>query len=132
MTRYEFYKKVASILTKNNADALFEYIIHSMDDDGGFLRTRYCYWEETLPNRSCKNITIVLVALKEPFDFENFTEYYEKEDEKCGLRTKLEMQLFWYESFQEDCFMSDVEWCAELDYTYPIKIDLVNDSFARI
>ena len=129
MTRYELYKKVASILAKNNADALFDYIIHAMDDNDGFLRTRYCYWEKTLPNRNCKNITTALVALKDPFDFENSTDYYEKEDDKWGLCTKLKMQLFWYESFEEESFMSDVQWCAELDYTYPIKIDLTKDSF---
>lgn len=39
MTSYEFYRETAHILSAKHGDELFDYIIHSMDNDGGFLRT---------------------------------------------------------------------------------------------
>ena len=64
-----------SILAKNNADELFEYTIHSMDYNGGFLRSRYCYWEKTLSNFECgDDLKTILVTLRMPFDFCNSTQ----------------------------------------------------------
>lgn len=129
-TMYDFYHKVASTLSKKNADAIFDYIIHSMDDNGGFLRSRFCYWEKTLPDRPfhCKP-QIVLVALQTPFDFDASTDYYE--EAKDGLSdypyTKLKMQLFYTDASEERVFRSDAEWSAEVGYPYYIKVDLAEE-----
>ncbi len=40
MTFLELFHKIAEILAGENAETLYDYILHSMDDDGGFLRTR--------------------------------------------------------------------------------------------
>lgn len=57
LTLYELLRKVSSILGKNNANELFEYFIHSMDYNGGFLRSRYCYRDKTLSDFKCNRQT---------------------------------------------------------------------------
>ena len=68
LTLYKLLKEVSSILAKDNADKLFEYTIHSMDYNGGFLRSRYCYWEKTLTDFECgDDLKTILVTLRMPF-----------------------------------------------------------------
>ena len=127
---HEFYKKVANILAKENGEKLFQYIIHAMDDNGGFLRTRYCYWEKELPDRKMYEYPkTVLVALRFPFDFERETEYYEEEPVKADTDTLLKMQLFYHDLSDENAFLDEAEWSACVGYPYPIKVDMVQESF---
>lgn len=128
MTTYEFYRKTARILTSSNEDALFDYIIHSMDDNGSFLRSRYCYWTETLPDMKCGDIQVALFALRSPFDFENSKEYYKYEDGSQTF-TRLKMQLFFFDLSDEKRFMEEAEWSAAAGFSYPIKIDLRDMSY---
>lgn len=127
MTTYELYKKIASILAKNNSEALFDYIIHSMDNDGGFLRSRYCYWNKVLPDSNCGNISTVLLSLNYPFDFNASTDYYENDPYSSDLLTKLKMQLFLYDLSDEKTFMKEAEWSAAVGFSYPIKIHLAEE-----
>ena len=128
MTSYEFYRETAHILSAQHGDKLFDYIIHSMDDNWDFLRTRWCYWDKTLQCSSkIGDIKTALVALKSPFDFENCTEFYEKDDDR--ILTVLKMQLFNYDLSGQNSFDSAAEWSAAVGYPYPIKIDMINRSY---
>lgn len=51
MKFYEVLHRTAEVLAGDNAEKLFDYIIHSMDDNGGFLRTRFKRSERTLRER---------------------------------------------------------------------------------
>ena len=52
-----------------------------MDYNGGFLRSRYCYWEKTLSDFECgDNLKTILVTLRTPFNFCNSTQYCEEGD----------------------------------------------------
>ncbi len=42
MTRYEFLHRISEILVPEKSEGFFQYLLHSSDDDGDFLRTRYC------------------------------------------------------------------------------------------
>ena len=64
MKTHELYKNIASILTQKNSEELFDYIVHSMDYHGSFLRSRYCYWENVIPDIDCSEIATVLLSLK--------------------------------------------------------------------
>ena len=98
---YDLLRKISSILVKNNADKLFEYTIHSMDYNGGFLHSRYCCWEKTLSNFECgDDLKTILVTLMMPFDFCNFTQYYEDGDFTNLPFTLLKMQIFIRENNQ--------------------------------
>ena len=79
MTLYKILRKASENLSKDHSEELFDYFIHAMDDHG-FLRTRYCYWDKIIDDRRVPDdITTILITTKNPFDFENDTEYYVKE-----------------------------------------------------
>lgn len=130
MTLYELLRKVSSILGKNNANELFEYFIHSMDYNGGFLRSRYCYWDKTLSDFECSdNIKTVLVTLRYPFDFCNSTEYYEECTSANSPFTLLKMQIFLYDLSNKERMEQEIMWSCCVGFAYPIKIDLINETF---
>ena len=123
MNRYDFYKQISEILMKENAEKFFNYIIHSMDDNGGFLRTRYCYWDKTLPNKEFnQNINTVLLTFSKPFDAKNIN-YYN------GNLTDLKMQLFYEDLSDENSLNDMISWSDELGYSYPVIIDLKNNNY---
>ncbi len=124
MTIYDFYRRVAEILSPKHVDELFDYIIHSMDDDGGFLRSRYCYWEKTLEDHPFVEREVALVALRTPFDFENSTEYY-----RDGNSTLLKMQLFYCDVSDEESFKEEAEWSSCVGFPYPIRVDLKSGTY---
>ena len=129
--RYDFYRKVAKILAKDNSEALFDYIIHAMDDDGGFLRSRWCYWaDKTLENyKGCDNINTALITLNHPFDFEEEIEYYVKDDFTNELLPRFKMQLYLEDISSEERFMEEVNWSSAVGFPYPIKIDMINETY---
>ena len=47
MTLYELLQKLSNIITPED-DAFYRYAIYTSDDNGGFLRTRYC-WRKDKP-----------------------------------------------------------------------------------
>ena len=128
---YDFYRRIAKILAKDNNDALFDYIVHAMDDDGGFLRSRWCYWEDkTLEDYDQDGvINTALVTLQSPFDFETSKEYYRKDNVTGETITQLKMQLFLRDLSNEEIFTDEVNWSAGVGFSYPIKIDLVNETY---
>ena len=91
MTTYDLYKKISNILAPTNNRELFDYIIHATDNYGGFLRSRFCRADVTLPNKKCGEIKTVLVALAEPFDFST-RDYYKERG--ALLHTRLKMQIY--------------------------------------
>lgn len=122
MTTYELYKKIAHILAPDNNRALFDYILHATDNYGGFLRSRFCRADVTLPNKKCGEIKTVLVALAEPFDFST-REYY-RESGSVYPYTVLKMQICLCDLSEGEKFRFAAEGAASVGYEYPIKIDL--------
>ena len=117
-------------MARNNADKLFEYTIHSMDYNGGFLRSRYCYWEKTLSDFQCSdNLKTILITLMTPFDFCDSTQYYEEGDFADSPFTALKMQIFLHDLSNMKHLEQAIHWGCGVGFRYPIKIDLVNESF---
>lgn len=130
MTLYELLRKISSVLAKNNAAKLFEYMVHAMDYNGGFLRSRYCYWDKILSDFKCgNNLKTILVTLRRPFDFCNSTEFYEESNYPDAPFTLLKMQIFIYDLSNKNRLEEEIMWSYEMGYKYPIKIDLVDESF---
>ncbi len=141
MTFLEALRITSEILAGENAEKLFDYILHSMDDDGGFLRTRWKRWEEVVLTNAdySDEPKIFLVALRSPFDLKNNTEYYKEETNTFNPQsengeqetvtiteqlTVLKMQIFYDDLSDEKAFVSNSEWSACIGYPYPIKVDL--------
>lgn len=124
MTRYQLYEKVANALSKSKASELFNYIIHNMDDNGDFLRSRYSYSENVLPDSKLKgHPKFVLIAMEDKFDFNS-------EDLYNGKNTKLKMQLF-YRALPrkiEDL----VSLSSESGYEHIFKVNLKNGIIQKL
>ncbi len=68
MTLYEMIKQVSDIITPGT-DAFYHYVLYSSDDDGGFLRTRYCWWDEPIRDFELgEGDETILVTSKSPID----------------------------------------------------------------
>lgn len=134
--------RTAEILAGENAEKLYDYILHSMDDDGGFLRTRWKRSKRVLNDgQYSKEPKIFLVALSSPFDLKHNTEYYEErtgtftEQSEDGelktvmiteMLTVLKMQIFYTDMSGKNKFASESKWSACVGYPYPIRVDLEN------
>lgn len=129
MTAYELCREISDILSEKHSDELFDYIIHSMDDDGGFLRSRFCYWDKTLRDRNVGEVKTALVATQRPFDFENCTDYYFCDVTTGGKSTIMKMQIYYYDLSDEKEFAARMRVFANVTFCCPIKVDLVNRSY---
>lgn len=111
-TRYALWRRAAFVLAGANADALYDYILHGMDDDGDFLRTRHERWDEPLPDTPLRNPpTKVMATVETPFDFRHNAHYYGKSG-----RPKLRMQLFFFREGED--FLPDAAWATEGGYPH--------------
>lgn len=146
MKFYEVLHRTAEVLAGDNAEKLFDYIIHSMDDNGGFLRTRFKRSERTLREREYdREPRIFLVALNSQFDLKRNTDYYDEttfgsvtalnddgttqkiaEFNDTFLSTILKMQIFYRDLSDEDKFGAMSRWSAAVGFPYPIRVDLEN------
>lgn len=136
MKFYEVLHRTAEILAGENAEKLFDYIIHSMDDDGGFLRTRWKRSEKVLRDADYSDEPkIFLVALRSQFDLKRDTEYYKtntfnakSEDDETititELLTVLKMQIFYVDLSDEEHFINEAEWSSCVGYPYPIRVNI--------
>lgn len=130
MTLYDLLKKISFILARDNENDLFQYMIHTMDHNGGFLRSRYCYWEKTITDFKCdSSIKTVLVTLRTPFDFDKTKEYYEDSELPEYPFTLLKMQIFLHDLTDNEELETEIKWSRAVGFSYPIKIDLINESF---
>ena len=110
--RYALYYRAAQALAGTNADALYDYILHGMDDDGDFLRTRHQRWDTALPDTRLHTPPVLVMAtLETPFDFARDTKYYSKNG-----RPRLRMQLFFLSEGQS--FLDGAALATEGEYPH--------------
>ena len=116
MTLYELLKGICEVVKPKNGD-LYSYMLHTFDDNGGFLRTRWCYWEKELKNKRVQQqYKRVLIAAESPI-----------EDAVVGAENvTLKMQLDY--SLTEAQF-EDAEYEAGLGYNYVYIVDLENKTY---
>lgn len=114
MTLHELLKQVADIVLPNSG--LYEYMLHTFDDNGGFLRTRYCWWNKPVNDyEKIKDIKLVLLTARSEIKPEQLTD-------KENTRVKLQL------TYSED-FNGDTEWERQLGYCYCYIVDLENKSY---
>lgn len=119
MTLYELIKQISEILTPET-DSFYNYALYTSDDNGGFLRTRYCWWEKPVDNKKLgkKEYKKVMVTMGEPFDEKKLTI---KED------TLVKMQITYGVT---NATIDDAEWDIQLGYRYVYIFDLQNKTYA--
>lgn len=127
MTLYELLEQVSDILTPQT-HSLFDYMIHTFDDNGGFLRTRYCYWDKPVPDFRIADLNEVLICFRQPFresDPYYETERYGEDLQYEQKNTLIKMQLFYAPGDMED----DIAWSCQFPYPEACIIDLKNKTF---
>lgn len=117
MTLYEMIEQVSDILTPESK-VFYDYVLHTSDDNG-FLRTRYCWLEQTLKNRNLsKKYNVVMVSMNEPFEEEKITNV---------KSSPLKMQI---EAGEPT--IVDIELSKELGYPYIYVFDLESKTYTTI
>ena len=120
MDLYTLLSNISAIVTPNT-DYYYEYALHTFDNNGGFLRTRYCWWDKCLENHELKNneYKVVLLTAEQPLIEDAFKPLKHLEG------TNAKMQLDYcnqYATFDTDDIIFDVE----NGFCYVYLIDLVN------
>lgn len=118
MTLYKLIEQISEILTPDTM-LFYDYVLHTSDDNGGFLRTRYCWWEKTVEDFILgeKEYKKVMISMKRPFDIEDLAD-------KKG--TLVKMQIDYCET---DATLENADWDAELGYCYIYIFDLQNKTY---
>ena len=117
MTLHKLVKRVSDIITPGT-DEFYKYVLYTSDNNGGFLRTRYCWWDKPFEDRKLPDgYTKVLVTCKKEIIVEDLINKKEP---------KLELQ-FWYDSL--DAKLDYVECDIEMGYCYIYVFDLVTNAF---
>lgn len=125
MRLYELLESVSDVLTPQTHD-LYDYMVHTFDDNGGFLRTRYCYWEKPVPDRTVADLKKVLICFREPFA-EGDSYYKDRQyGDAWQKETLVKMQLF-YSS--DDDIDEAIEWSCLFPYPEAYIVDLKTKTF---
>ncbi len=118
MTLYALLKQISKIITPQN-DAFYRYAIYTSDDNGGFLRTRYCWWlDRPIENRYLgDDFEKVLVTAKREIN---------ADDLEVETDTLVKMQITYSE---KNATIEDADWDSQLDYCYVYIFDLIKGTY---
>ncbi len=113
MTLYNLLKQISDIITPNT-DAFYKYAIYTSDDNGGFLRTRYCWWlDKPIKDRKLSDgYSKVLVTSKSEI---------KESDLLDETSTKVKMQITYS---VKNASVEDADGDTQLDYCYVYIFDL--------
>lgn len=129
---YRKFWRIAEVLAPEHTEELFDYIIHSMDDIGVCLRSRYCYWDKTLPdNDNTSDSNIMLITLAGNQNFEDVENYYKEKDCFSFPYTKLKFQLFLGDYQNKNKLYQASEWGYRMGFSYVVIIDLVKGEYTQ-
>lgn len=126
MTLYELLEQISDILTPKT-HSLYDYMIHTFDDGGGFLRTRYCYRKKPIADFAVEDQNMILICFREPFH-EGRPYYRPDPYTESGFGDKLtlvKMQMFYTPGDME----RDIEWSCLFPYPEACIVNLKEKTF---
>ena len=120
MTLYKLIQQVSDILTPDTND-FYTYLVYTSDDDGGFLRTRYCWrLDKPLKDKIIHNdYSKILVASTKKINLKDL----KKTDD-----TLVKLQ-FHYDITNVSVEDGDADWDIEMGYNRLYIFDLINKSY---
>lgn len=124
MRLYELLKQVSDILTPQSKD-LYKYMLHTFDNNGGFLRTRYCYLDAQIPDRSIPDLEKVLICFRQPYIEGDPFYIHRQYGDALQTETLVKMQLFYSEGDMD----GDIEWSRQLGYPIAYIIALTDRTY---
>ena len=128
MTLYELIKRVSDIITPETG-AFYNYVLYTSDDNGGFLRTRFCWWDKPVKDHElgdgCKT---VLVTAKTPITEAGLADKSDVDSFDGTAYTKVKIQFTYSKC---ECTADDAEWDTELGYCHVYLFDLEKNNFVK-
>lgn len=119
MTLHELLDEIARILSPKTHE-LYDYMLHTSEDHG-FLRTRYCYSADPVPDHVIQETDTILVAFRREYIEGN--PLYEDDE-----TTAVKLQLFYGEGDNEEAAL----WSYQLGYPDIYTVDLVKETYEKI
>lgn len=118
MTLYELLKQISNIITPEN-DVFYRYAIYTSDDNGGFLRTRYCWrLDKPVKDRNLgEGFEKVLVTAQQEINVDNLL---------VEVDTPVKMQITYSE---KNAAVEDADWDIQLNYCYVYIFDFINGTY---
>lgn len=122
MTTHCLLKRISEILASDNSHNFNDFLLKTLEDRGLFLRSRYCKSENILKDEECGEITTVLIALNQCWDFET-TDYYENPESEYPI-TKLRLQISLLDLSDEKSLNREIRRSIAAGFGYLTKINL--------
>ena len=118
MTLYEFLKEISNIITPED-DSFYNYAIYTSDDNGGFLRTRYTWWED----KPVKD-----TVLEDGFETVMVTSKTEIKSENLRKKpdTLVKLQITYSLT---NAAINDSDWDIQLNYCYVYIFNLKTKTY---
>lgn len=126
MTLYELIQKISAILTPDTG-YFYAYCMHHCDDDGGFLRSRYCYRDKPLKDctlREPKHKAVVCFEQMYQKDTDKF--YLCQKNGKEFVTALFGLQLFYT---SDEMIEEEMEVSCNLGYTISYVFDLDSGTY---
>lgn len=120
-TLHKLLKRLSKILTPET-DSFYGYALYTSDDDGGFLRTRWCWWDDkpVADHGIAPDLHTVLVTARTEIAETGLTtrESWEGLYECTTLKMQIHYDIW-------DAEFEDADWDRQLayDYIYLINLD---------
>ena len=122
MTTHCLLKRLSEILAPDNSQSFNVFLLKTLEDRGLFLRSGCCKRDNVLKDEECGEITTVLVALNQCWDFET-TDYYENPKSEYPI-TKLRLQISLLDLSDEKSLNREIRRSVAAGFGYLIKINL--------
>lgn len=135
MKLHDLLKQVSDILDPD--DGVFDYFLHTFDDNGGFLRTRYCWLEQKVKDKEIPELSKVLICFEEEFDadgafycidFDDINDETVLDRMSQKHKTVVRCELF-YDSDQDAWIECNVENSRENGFGFAYLVDLKNRTY---
>ena len=122
MTTHYLLKRLSEILAPDNSQSFNVFLLKTLEDRGLFLRSRFYKRDNVLKDEEYGEITTVLVALNQCWDFET-TDYYENPESEYPV-TKLRLQISLFDLSDEESLNRESRRSVAAGFGYLIKINL--------
>ena len=118
MRLHDFLFRTASKLAPEHPAALYDFLIHTMENCGGFLRSRWYYDPDTaINNFSIPDVHLVLVTYQGDIDFNDQVFYSEQHSDAYSVLLSLvKLQIFYEDHSTPDSLEDTIEWAMQLGY----------------
>lgn len=121
MRLYELIQQISDIITPET-NSFYNYALYTSDDDGGFLRTRYCWSLKPVGDHEIGNdFSKVIVASQKEINIKHLEDNTQISEFTGKNKTLVKLQIHY--DFKKATWR-DADWDIQMDYSYIYIFDL--------